>query len=338
MKNFFKKIGIFAVIGIMITIPALVLLDKFIYSMGQSSSISSSSNIGNDKSDSFSIPDNVEDVQYSFDNKYYTFLKDEKIYIYSSETDEEIKVIEEEDPICYSNLLYDKNLIIYFTKYETAYNGTQLLLKTYEIDTERDSEYNTINVANFSRVKDMSMSPIINIIYVNIETKSTLYTNNLIYRIDLFNSIANIKSGVIMDKMIMRQQIDRVYYQDEDSNIYIGSLRLNIFGEKVDMIGIDKNDNVYFISKNDKDVVYKVKGSVIVDEIELTDTDLVTTYTNYEGVYLVYPNYIIEVSSDTPYRRIGRTSKYFTFEAIKDETIYLKTGDGLVVKQEMSAY
>ena len=182
------------------------------------------------------------------------------------------------------------------------------------------------------------MSPIINIIYVNIETKSGVRTNNIVYRIDLFNSISNVKSGIIVDKMIMLQQKDRVYYEDEDSNIYMGSTKISIFGEKVHLIGSDINDNVYFISKNDKDVVYKVKNNVIVDKIELTDTDIVSTYSNYEGVYLVYPTYVMEVSGEDPYRRVGRVSNYFTFDAVKDNIIYLKTNEKLVVKQEIPTY
>ena len=283
------------------------------------------------------MPDGAESVQYSYDNKYYTFLKDNKVHIYDSEKNEEVKVVEDELPICYYNLLYDKNLIIYFTESE-GNKRSKLTLKTYEIETERASEYNKITVNNFSKVKEMSMSPIINIIYVNIETKSGVRTNNIVYRIDLFNSISNVKSGIIVDKMIMLQQKDRVYYEDEDSNIYMGSTKISIFGEKVHLIGSDINDNVYFISKNDKDVVYKVKNNVIVDKIELTDTDIVSTYSNYEGVYLVYPTYVMEVSGEDPYRRVGRVSNYFTFDAVKDNIIYLKTNEKLVVKQEIPTY
>lgn len=336
MKKILKNMAIFACIGIVVTIPTLIFIDRFIYSLGQTSSIVSPS-AANETASSFTLPDGAESVQYSYDNKYYTFLKDNKVHIYDSEKNEEVKVVEDELPICYYNLLYDKNLIIYFTESE-GNKSSKLTLKTYEIETERASEYNKITVNNFSKVKEMSMSPIINIIYVNIETKSGVRTNNIVYRIDLFNSISNVKSGIIVDKMIMLQQKDRVYYEDEDSNIYMGSTKISIFGEKVHLIGSDINDNVYFISKNDKDVVYKVKNNVIVDKIELTDTDIVSTYSNYEGVYLVYPTYVMEVSGEDPYRRVGRVSNYFAFDAVKDNIIYLKTNEKLVVKQEIPTY
>lgn len=336
MKKVFKNLAIFTCIGIIITLPTLIFIDRFIYSLSQTSSIILPSTSKEEVS-SFTLLDGAESVQYSYDNKYYTFLKDDKVYIYDSEKNEEIKVIEEELPICYYNLLYDKNLIIYFTQDEDT-KSSKLTLKTYEIETERSSEYNKITINNFSKIKDMSMSPIINIIYVNIETKSGVRTNNIVYRIDLFNSITSVKSGIIVDKMVMLQQKDRVYYEDADSNIYMGSTKITIFGEKVHLIGSDLNDNVYFISKNDKDVVYKVKNNVIVDKIELSDTDIVTTYSNYESVYLVYPTYVMEVSSKDPYRRVGRVSNYFTFEAVKDDIIYLKTNEEIVVKQEISTY
>ena len=35
------------------------------------------------------------------------------------------------------------------------------------------------------------MSPLVNIIYINVETKTAVSTNNIVYKIDLFNSYIN---------------------------------------------------------------------------------------------------------------------------------------------------
>ena len=80
------------------------------------------------------------------------------------------------------------------------------------MSSQKKSEYNTFNVINFSKIKDMNMSPVINIIYINVETKSASATNNILYRIDLFNSMAQVKSGVIINRLLMLQQRDRIYY------------------------------------------------------------------------------------------------------------------------------
>ncbi len=335
MKKILIYISIFFAVGTIFTATGLMIIDNFIYQLSQSSVIVSAQT-NNSQSEIKStnkiiLPEQIDDLEYSYNNKYYVYLKDSKIYINSIEDGKNIDIIEEEKPICYSKLLYDKNLILYFTQ-EKSKNTSKLVLNTYEIDTKRKSKYNSVNIYNFSKIKDMNMSPIINIIYFNVETKNGSSTGNMIYRIDLFNNISLVKSGKIYSSMIMLQHKDVVYYEDENSNIYYGSSKLSIFKEKVNMIGIDYDDNLYFINQDDKDIVYKVKNNKIIDKIELSDTDLVKTYMNNYGVYLVYPTYVINVADEEgPYKRIAKLSKYVSFEAIKDDTVYLRTTDDLLI-------
>ena len=96
------------------------------------------------------------------------------------------------------------------------------------------------------------------------------------------------------------------------------------------MIGIDYDDNMYFLTTDNK-IVYKVNNNKIIDTIELSDTDVVTTYTNNVGTYIIYPTYVINVSAKDPYRRISRMSEYVRFEAIKGDTMYLRTSDNSLV-------
>ena len=220
MKKVLLYMAVFFAIGTLITVTALTFVDSFIYSLSQTSAIETSDAKDTTLSSGevkIELPDN--EIQYSFDNKYYTYLKDNKVYINSLEDGKEVDVIEESDPICYYNLLYDKNLLIYFTQQKNG-SLSKLTLKTYELSNKKKNEYNTFNVSNFSKIKDMNMSPVINIIYINVETKSGGYTNNILYRIDLFNSMAQVRSGVIINKLIMLQQKDRIYYEDSKSNIY----------------------------------------------------------------------------------------------------------------------
>ena len=102
------------------------------------------------------------------------------------------------------------------------------------------------------------------------------------------------------------------------------------------MIGIDYDDNLYFIDTKTKNKVYKVNNNRIVDTIELSDSDLVTTYSNNYGVYLVYPTYVLNVSAEDPYKRIGRFSKYVKFEAIKGNEMYLRTSNNILIKTNLN--
>ncbi|MDO4283438.1 MAG: hypothetical protein Q4D02_07360 [Clostridia bacterium] len=339
LKSFFKYIISFTLIGTLITVPTLMYVDNFIYKISQSSinsnpiRTSNEEEIGNALN--ITLEDGITDLQISYNNKYYTYLKDSKIYINDLETGENINIIEEEYPICYYNLLYDKNMIMYFVEYEGRYAST-LTLNTYEIDTERQAEYNSFTVYNFSKIKDMSMSPIVNMIYINVETKTQYSSNNIIYKIDLFNNMNQVKSGLIIDKMYMLQHKDKIYYEDTRYNIYSGGYyTLNLFKEDVTMIGLDEDDNLYFLTEDTKNKVYVVKDNEIINTIELSDSDIVDTYTNYKGVYLIYPTYILKVSGDDPYKRIGKLSKYVTFEAVKGDTMYLRTKDNKLISTEL---
>lgn len=339
MKKFLAYFAVFFASGTIITIIGLSVLENFVYSIGQTSTIvtSDANEKDNNKinsSNKINIDPTIKDVQYSFNNKYYTYLKDSKIYINNLSDGENIDIIEDKSEIVYYNLLYDKNLIMYFTEQKNG-NVSKLTLHTYEIDTKRDSTYNTFNVSNFVKIKDMNMSPVINIIYINVESKSGTTTINTVYSINLFNSMSIVSSYRVIDKMIMLQHRNRIYYQDNKGNIYMGNTMLNIFKEKVDMIGIDEDDNLYFISRDKKDKVYVVSYNRIINTIELSDTDLVETYCNNKGVYLIYPTYVMDVAGEDPYKRIGKFSKYVSFEAIKGNTMYLRMKNNILIKTEL---
>lgn len=327
-KKLFINLAIYWAIGTIVTVVALYLVERYVISL-------SGADVNENKKENkekgvktINISKNAKDIQYSYDNKYYTYLFDSKVYIGSLESGEIIDTIEESNPICYFDLLYDKNLILYFTK---TNNGTSATLKltTYDIGTKRKIEYNTFTVKNFSRIKNMDMSPVINMIYINVEQKTGNSTNNIIYKINLFNTMSQIKSGLIVDRMIMLQQTDRVYYEDSNSNIYYSNSKLGIFKEKVNMIGIDTEDILYFISQ-DNSKVYKVKNNKITDTIELKDKDVKSTYYNNERVFVIYSDYVIEVSSDKPLESIGKFPNNVSFEAIKSDKMYVRVDDDTI--------
>ena len=327
-KKLFINLAIYWAIGTIVTVVALYLVERYVISL-------SGADVNENKKENkekgvktINIYKNAKDIQYSYDNKYYTYLFDSKVYIGSLESGEIIDTIEESNPICYFDLLYDKNLILYFTKTD---NGTSATLKltTYDIGTKRKIEYNTFTVKNFSRIKNMDMSPVINMIYINVEQKTGNSTNNIIYKINLFNTMSQIKSGLIVDRMIMLQQTDRVYYEDSNSNIYYSNSKLGIFKEKVNMIGIDTEDTLYFIAQ-DNSKVYKVKNNKITDTIELKDKDVKSTYYNNERVFVIYSDYVIEVSSDKPLESVGKIPNNVSFEAIKSDKMYVRVDDDTI--------
>ena len=58
--------------------------------------------------------------------------------------------------------------------------------------------------------------------------------------------------------MVMLKQKDRLYYEDNKGVFIILGLKLNIFKEKVHIIGTDLKDSLYLFRRN-KNKVYKVE-------------------------------------------------------------------------------
>lgn len=305
MKKILKYILIYTALGIVITVSVLFFIDHYIEKINNSSS--SDNQVANtEKEDSIrkvtdvQIPTDAESVQYSYDNKYYTYLEDGKIYINNIEDGKNVYTISNANPICYYNLLYDKNLILYFTKQNTSGSKvTKLKLMTYDIASQNTrDDYNVMSITNFSKIKYLEFSPVINMIYVNVEIKSSAskYTNT-IYKIDLFKSMSTYTYGKVIEKMVMTKNKDRLYFENNSSTLYYNKALLRIFKEDVDLIGTDSDDNVYFINSS-KDTVYRVYNNKVIDKITLTDRNVVDTYSNNESVYIIYSNYVINLNQN----------------------------------------
>lgn len=333
MKKFLKYLLVFAIISVIVTYFGLTAVDNYIYKLERVSYLDNNQNNANTIGTKIKLENDIEDIQFSYNNKYYTYLKDSKIYINYTKNGENYAIIEEDDEICYYNLLFDKNRIIYITSSKYSSISTQLDIKTYEIEAKSKKEFKTFYVNNFSKVKDINMSPLTNMIYINLETKVNNKINNTIYKVDLFNNIAQVRTGTIIEKMIPLQHNDYIYYQDKDYNIYFSSGYYSLFKSDVEMIGIDSDDHVYFLDKDTHSTIYILGGTsrTIIDTIKLTDNNILETYTNNKGVYIIYPTYVINVASETPFEKVGRMSEYAEFEAIKGDRMYLKSKDNILV-------
>ena len=344
MKKILLKLFVCIVVGTFITVGVLNVVENFLYKITQSSYLEVQTYRTNSQSeikstDLISIPDNATQLQFSYNNKYYAYLEDGVIHINNIEDKSEYCTIKEDDPICYYYMLYDKNLIMYFVE-DTSGSYTTLTLRTFEIATQRTTDYNDFNVTNFSRIKDITMSPLINIIYINVETKSGVSTNNIVYKIDLFNSMSRVRSGTILNKIRMMQHVDRLYYEDTDGGVYTSGASVNyLFGyADVELIGIDSRleneddyETFYYLDTETYDRVYVVSGSRLVDTIYLSDTDVVASYNEYNDVYFNYYTYILNLTGENPYKRVAKLSKYVTFEAIKGDTVYLRTTNNKII-------
>ncbi len=333
-KRFLIKLGIMIVIAIFVTILGFYFLDRAIYNLNNVNLLDTPiKGLQSDINKGIKIEDTMSSVQYTYNNKYYTYLSEGKVYINDLVSSENLVIVENANPICYYNLLYDKNRIFYITSEDSTYSTT-LQIWTYDIASGETSEYNEFNVSGFTRIKDLEYSPLVNIIYLNVERNSGGYTENVVYRIDLFNNMGRYASNMIVNKMVMLKLTENLYFEDGNGTIYYSGYPLRIFNEGVDLIGLDLNDKVYFIS-SDRTKIYVVSGRQILATIDLEDTNPITWYSDNTNVYLVYQDYVCCISAGEPLRKVGKMSRYVTFQTIKGSTMYVRTNDNRVVKVEL---
>ena len=342
-KSFLIKLFICIVISAFVCILIFSYLDRFIYNLEHSNSLEVpiyGLQKSKDVVKGVKIDSSMSSVQYSYNAKYYTYLKDGKIYINDLATGEQSAVIEAQTPICYYTLLYDKNLIFYVTKADGAY-ATTLKIWTYEFSSKKTAEYNEFNFYGFVRVKDIEYSPVVNIIYLSVERNQNGYVDNVVYKIDLFNNMYRYAYDMVINKMVMLKKLDRIYFQEDDGTIYYQGYPLRIFNEAVELIGLDYNDDVYLINAN-RNKIYVLDGRTISRTFDIPvqkegeETNrLITWYSNCTDVYLIYSDYILCISSDKPLDKVKKMSDYMTFVAIKGNTLLLKTSDNRVVTTKL---
>ena len=338
-KSLLLKLFICIVISSFVSIILFSYVDRFIYNLEHSNSLEVPIYGLQKEKDILTgvkIDSSMSSIQYSYNAKYFTYLKDGKIYINDLAKGEQTAVIESQNPICYYHLLYDKNLIFYVTKADGAYSTT-LKIWTYEFTSKNTSEYNEFNFYGFVRVKDMEYSPVVNLIYLSIERNQNGYIDNVVYKIDLFNNMYRYAYDMIINKMVMLKKLDRIYFQEDDGTIYYQGYPLRIFNEGVELFGLDYNDDVYLIN-DDRNKIYVLDGRTISRTIELPtpkegeeESQLISWYSNNTDVYLIYSDYICCISSDKPLEKIAKMSDYMTFVAIKGNKLLLKTSDNRII-------
>ena len=85
-----KVIFICCIVGTIITVGILKVVDNFLYKMMQSSYLEietyrTNNDIVLKQEDVIVVPDNATQVQYAYNNKYYSYLEDGAIHIFTTE-------------------------------------------------------------------------------------------------------------------------------------------------------------------------------------------------------------------------------------------------------------
>ena len=321
---------VFVIIGVIITCTILIIVNDVINKVNNSSAIVSTSvskiDYEYDINESLNVIEVDKDSKFhhiTYDNKYIVYLKNNYLEIVTNlnSNNNIYDRIETQDDIVYFDLDSTSNNIIYITKSKSNI----LVINIYNIDDKISKKYNEVSIENFSEVKKIQMNLKMDVMYINVEIKTLTSINNVIYRLDLKSLENTIITDKLTDNMLLLSNNDeyKLYYIDIENNVYVDNEKVKFKEENIlDIIGIDKENNIYLLGDS---VIYKLKDNKITEQIMLTDSDLISYYSNNGKVYLIYPTYIMDVSSNNKYQRIYKLTNDVSFVSIVNDIIYLKS-------------
>ncbi|AWB10157.1 hypothetical protein TDSAC_0799 [Thermodesulfobium acidiphilum] len=197
----------------------------------------------------------AKNLSASYDGKYVSFLNDGKIFILNSKNSSLQKIIDVDNgSVEYYTWLPDRDRILYFYKKNLGYEY-EISLVAYDFNNFNYMEVGKIYVRGGWDVKDVTLSTLTNMIYVNIVNR---FGDSMLYRIDIMGQFVRV--NLPFNRIIRMSELrhkDQIFIQSTDGRIYlfrnmIGSLFLN---KGYEILGIGADDRVYIGKVNNSNVI-----------------------------------------------------------------------------------
>lgn len=288
------------------------------------------------------IPDGVSDISFSYDHNHVSYIEDGIINIKDMKTGKLEGIVVEENPIVHSFFISDRNIILYFVsetkqnkaevaktldifmenlEQEVAVNPDELekrirnmqavsskhkiAVKTYDLNKNEKTDHIDFDAPNMLAIKEVQYSSLTNVIYVNVESIKNNKKTNSIYRINIMKRISKYQEGPSFNKMIVLKNEDKLIVEDSLNNLYIDKKQFKTATyKKFKLLGRDNQDNIYLSPMEAPLNILKVQGVTVVQEMLLRDTSPHYTYSNDDGIYMIFKDYIWSVDKN---KTLGKT-------------------------------
>jgi len=237
------------------------------------------------------VPSGAENISFSYDDKYCTYIYNSDIYIKEIVSNKLVKKIHEQPGIKKFMLMGNSKILMYFI----TLNG-MVKLKTYSIESGVMTLQKSFIIPKNSTIKSVDYSSATNLIFVNMEQSSGNNKKDKIYYINIMKNVKQIIPGHLVNSMLLSNNSLALYFEDENNNLYCHS-KIIVGVKKAHIIGCDANDNVYARSLVDKSKIYVVNNNKLITTQGLNDLNFTMFYTNKSDVYVIYKNYIINLTS-----------------------------------------
>ncbi|EJP6473900.1 hypothetical protein NHI66_003286 [Clostridium botulinum] len=258
-----KKIILWVMISLILQFAGLFYIDKyFLASGGTKIKAKKVTNpVTEDKDYDVNIPENVEELDVSFNGKYISYFKDNKLNVINTKNGEtkNIEFDGKKDKLEYI-WLSDRNRIIY-----TENREGKVLLNSYDVDKDQKDKICEFNFESSSaKIEDIKAAPLMNLIYVKVNAGGN---NNRIYSINIMKEKdrIDIMTESVGDMNIIPHEDILIYGDKVNKKIFSthNDSAINIEGVKSPkLLSIDDNDNVYIGELNEDKVVKVYYGNV----------------------------------------------------------------------------
>jgi hypothetical protein len=321
--NMLRRTGFYAVLSFVICFVLLAMLNHSIV-FGSNSDNNSTSGISpiNSQTVITGVPEDAQYISFSYDDKYCSYMYDSKIYIKDITQNKDVKTIADQG-VTWGQIMNDRNNVLYFTQ-----NDDTLTLKTYNIENDIANKQLSIDIKPGTKIKDVDYSNATNLIYINLESTSKGETTDTIYSVNIMKQLTKVPSSGIVDNMVLLNNTSSLYFEDDDNNLY-NRVKKVVDLDTGHLIGCDSEDRVYVQSIDDKSSISVISGSKVIDTLTLPDTDYLKFYSDKSNVYVIYNDYIIDLSGDMSAR--FTYDKNLTFVGLGGSNIYFRDTAGDIV-------
>ncbi|MBZ9636693.1 hypothetical protein [Clostridium sp. FP1] len=256
-----KRIGIWIVVSLSLQCLVLFYIDHYFLATSDSKAVSKKI-VEDEKEETkkidITVPESAEKILASYDAKYLSYYEDQQLKIVDCK-DGKIKNVEAEEgsKICFYKWLPDRNRM-YIVEKKSDDESSKLELYSYDLSKGEKAKYVDLDWSNGeTKVEDIQGSTLTGFYYVKASNNGE---RSQIYRIDRMrktrkvNTIPNKVSNIVSSR-----HEDNVVYEGLVYNKIYATAReeptepITIKGvDKLTIIGIDNNDNVYLGELKDK--------------------------------------------------------------------------------------
>jgi len=214
--------------------------------------------------------------------------------------------------------------------YEISDTGVDsLTIHTYTIDKKEKTKHKSFTVKNFSKIAQVDYSQLTNLIYINTEIKNGTKTSNNIYRVNIVSRVTIFSTGQNIEKIALLSNKDTIFYQNDKNIIFKDSYKYNAIPNEdkgLNLLGKDKENNIYFQSIKTPALIYKCNGNTIIDKIQIENSNFNEVCESPVGLFLIYKDRVLNISAEVP------IDIYFSdgteFYGIFSETLYMNDKEG----------